>query len=321
MSENLKAVPTRFRAYQLGQAGSSFSYFADNHFTLIEGRITEVSHDSLREELKICGKKTIDLLHITSWDQDHCDEGELSWILCELQPRKIEYPGYEPHTKNGEACLVLIKKYVSAQQRQKSAVVAQKIDPPYINSLSRTEGIGYRDIFYHPRQLYPSSNNNSSVKLLRKGMFNVASLGDIEHANIGAMLRRCNTFKSEVDVLILAHHGSDNAVNTKNFLQTVKPAVAICTSNYDNQYDHPHQPVKDALHQLGIKVFTTKTGDVLIESVQNHRKEFKVTNLITNSTVVSSEYKFVSKKFILLSMNADTLRNRQRPGFKGLKWI
>ena len=56
----MKKIITRFRAYQLGNAGSSFSYFADNHFTLIEARLTEVNKETLKSELKICYKTQID---------------------------------------------------------------------------------------------------------------------------------------------------------------------------------------------------------------------------------------------------------------------
>lgn len=68
MTDALLPVVTRFRAYQLGTAGSSFSYFAGNHFTLIEAQIAEKSLPHLQAELKACGKKTIDTLHVTSWD-------------------------------------------------------------------------------------------------------------------------------------------------------------------------------------------------------------------------------------------------------------
>jgi competence protein ComEC len=43
----LKGVKTRFRAYQLGSAGSSFSYFADGHFTLLEARLTDTSEANI----------------------------------------------------------------------------------------------------------------------------------------------------------------------------------------------------------------------------------------------------------------------------------
>ena len=64
---------------------------------------------------------------------------------------------------------------------------------------------------------------------------------------------------------------------------------------------------------------TTKTGDVLIRSLPPHSQKFRATNLIANSTKVSRELDFVTRKSHWLSMNADTLRNLYRPGFKGLR--
>lgn len=318
MNIELKPILTRFRAYQLGAPGSSFSYFANGHFTLIEARLTDKSYVSLANELKACGKQNIDTLHITGWDQDHCDFKELQEILSTLQPMKIEYSGYVHDSENYKNCLNEILRYRDAKRKAGQAMVARRIDPPYVRSLEDAKGLGYNDIIFHPKQEFSGSNDNSTVKLYRGGMFNVASLGDVEHPNIGSMLRKCRTFQTEVDVLILAHHGSDNDVNSKNFFELVRPAIVVCSADYDNQYGHPHDEVRRVLHELGIGVFTTKTGDVLVESVPNHRKEYRVTNFNSNTTGVSSQKSFVSKKFHLLSMNADTIRNRLHPGFKGL---
>ena len=104
MSTSIQQVVTRFRAYQLGSHGSSFSYFAGNTFTLLEARVTDQSRPRLLAELKACGRRTIGTLHITSWDNDHCSEGDLEWLLDHLAPRRIEYPGYQPHTACGLAC-------------------------------------------------------------------------------------------------------------------------------------------------------------------------------------------------------------------------
>ncbi|MBU2759488.1 hypothetical protein [Acidithiobacillus sulfurivorans] len=169
---------------------------------------------------------------------------------------------------------------------------------------------GYNDIIFHPKEEFTGSNDNSTVKLFRGGMFNVASLGDIEHPNIGSMLRRSSTFTTEVDILILAHHGSDNDINSKKFFKAVRPTIAVCSADYDNQYGHPHDKVRKVLHELDIRVATTKTGDILVESIPNHRKEYLVTNYKSNTTDVSSQKCYVSKKFHLLNMNADTIRNR-----------
>ena len=314
-----KAVLTRFRAYQLGNAGSSFSYFAEGRFTLIEGRAPTSSRPSLLEELRSCGKREIDTLHITSWDEDHCCEAELVWILHNLQPNKIEYPGYAPATDCGRASLAAIRQYQMSQAARQRKVVAQSITPEYIRSLGSAKDLAYNDIFYHPKYLVADSNDNSTVKLFRAGAFNVASLGDVENPSIGAMLCACRIFKREVDVLILAHHGADSGVTTRKFLQVVEPSVAICTSNYDNQYEHPNSEVRGLLHEKRIPLYTTKTGDVLVQSVAGHQSRYQVWNLVADSTKVNSTAQFRSKKARLLSMNADTVRNIYRPGFKGLK--
>lgn len=319
MKIQLKPVWTRFRAYQLGEPGSSFSYFADEHFTLIEAKLTERSYASLAAELKACGKTSIDTLHITSWDQDHCNFKELQEILSALQPRKIEYPGYTHDSENYKNCLREILRYRDARRKAAQSMIARRIDPPYVKNLEEAKGLGYNDIIFHPKEEFPGSNDNSTVKLYRGGMFNLASLGDVEHANIGSMLRRSRSFKAEVDILILAHHGSKNDLNSKKFFEEVKPAIAVCSADYDNQYGHPHDEVREALYQAGVRVVSTKTGDILIESVPNHRKEYLVTNYKSNTTDFSSQKRYVSKKFHLLNMNADTIRNRLHPGFKGLK--
>lgn len=319
-SVELKPVTTRFRAYQLGEAGASYSYFSDGKFVLVEARRTaDMSHRALMHEMKLCGKSTIDTLHITSWDRDHCNPPDLTWILDNLSPTRIEYPGYPPHTDTARESLKIITAY-KAKKRVGSAVNTICVDPPYISSLGTGTHLGYRDIFYHPRQLYENnSNNNSTVKLFRTGSFNVASLGDVEHSNIGAYLRSCKIFSSETDALILPHHGAPSDITTKKFIETVKPTVAICTSNFGNQYDHPDQNNRDMLYHSGVKLFTTKTGDVIIKSIGNHDTSYQVINLKSNSEEVSSTYDFKSKKSTLLSMNADTIRNRYHPGFKGLK--
>ena len=75
---------TRFRAYQLGECGASFSFSVNEHFTLIEARYNDYNKPHILQEMKNCGISRIDVLHITSWDGDHCQACELKNILLEL---------------------------------------------------------------------------------------------------------------------------------------------------------------------------------------------------------------------------------------------
>ena len=315
-----RSVITRFRAYQLGQAGSSFSLFADGRFTLIEARLTEISRANVDQELRGCGKTAIDVLHITGWDQDHCALADLKEILSRYMPTTVEYPGYLPHSDTAKQCLQVIRDYQTSARTRGRSVSCVEINQDYVKGLKTAEDLAYRDVLYHPRYLFDGeSNNNSTIKLFRQGSFNVASLGDVEDANLGAYLRRCKVFKREVDVLLLAHHGADCPTNSKTFFEAVQPRIAICSSQHSNQFEHPKPEVRQRLFDLGIPIMTTKTGDVIISSLAPHSHKFRAVNLIANSTRVSSERDFVTRKSHWLSMNADTLRNLYRPGFKGLR--
>jgi competence protein ComEC len=319
MPGHLKAINTRFRAYQLGQAGASFSYMAGNHFTLIEAVATDISKESIKHELDLQQRTTIDDLHITSWDSDHCSPPGLDWILQNLQPEKIEFPGYEPHCDRAIECLKMIQKYESGRSGTAKPVKLQRVNPTYVLSLDPAEGLGYNNIFYHPKKLVEGSNDNSTVKFFRAGSFNVLSLGDVENANIGSMLRASKILCNETDVMILAHHGADNDVTTKKFLSHIDPSVCVCNSNYDNQYDHPSDAVRQRLYEKGICLYTTKTGDVVIQSAHPHARQYEVINYKANSTEISSRRTFEAKKARLLSSNADTIRNLYHPGFKGIR--
>ena len=277
---------TRFRAYQLGTPGSSFSYSVDDHFTLIEARLTAMSMRGVIAELKLLNKKCINCLHITSWDQDHCDYEELSLILKYLKPQRVEYPGYMPHTDNAKRCKRLIESYQGD---------TESITPEYIDSLSPGEERKYNNILYNPRYISDNSNDNSVVQLFRQGRFSLLSLGDCEDPAIARRLINSKLAK-EADVMILAHHGADNGFTTKELIDAIRPKIAICSSNYDNQFAHPSQPIRDLLYYSGVTLFTTKTGDVIIECKEDNN--VRAYNMISDNTQISSVKNFEPKLLV-----------------------
>lgn len=305
-----KPVRTRFRAYKLGGAGSLCSYFAGGHFTLIEAMDSEMSRKSLLEELTICGKSRVDTLHITSWDNDHCEANALEWILETLRPERIETPGYVHDSQCARDCSALISRYRSARASAGKAAKVVSVTPEYISNLEASAALGYNNIFYHPKSIYEESNNNSTVKFFRTGSFNVLSTGDIEHHDIGAYLRRCNKLCREIDVLLLPHHGGPVDLMTQKFLETLKPSLAVCVSNTGNQYDHPDQSIRNLLSDQRIPLMTTKRGDVVIESTGNHISRYKATDLLSDGQNSQAAFSFTARKFDLLSKNGDTIRDR-----------
>lgn len=311
----VKSKKTRFRAYQLGNAGSSFSYFNGELFTLIEARYNETNEDSIKQELKLCNMTNISNLHITSWDRDHCSPSQLEKILAEFKPNKIEYPGYIPHSEAGKESLNIIKAY---ELRGKGSNKIISVTPEYIDSLDKAENYGYKDTLHHPKFIDDeSSNNNSTVKHFRSGSFNVLSLGDVECNNIASGLRRQRTINQETDIMILAHHGASNGFTTSAFVKTVRPTIAIASADYANKFKHPKQEIRDLLYKNDVKLFTTKNGDVVVFSTGSHTGHYKLVNLKAGSTEVSSEYDFIARKTSFLRNNTDTIRARINRGNRG----
>ena len=289
-------------------AGSSFSYFNGTAFTLLEARYNDVNEESINQEIRLCNVDGIENLHITSWDTDHCSPPQLEKILEKFSPRKIEYPGYEPHTDSGKESLRITLAY---QTKEKSRRKIVSVTPEYISSLENAENYGYRDTLHHPKFIDEnSSNNNSTVKHFRSGSFNVLSLGDVECNNIASGLRRQRTINKETDVMILAHHGADNGFTTSAFIKAVSPTVAIASADYANKFKHPKQEIRDLLHKNEVQLFTTKTGDVVIFSTGTHTGHYRVVNLKAGSTEVSSKYDFYARKSSFLKNNSDTIRAR-----------
>jgi|GEM_PF-755621 len=295
---------TRFRAFQLGNPGSSFSYYDGSSFTLIEARVSDLSRPRIIEEMQACEITSIGCLSITSWDADHCAVSDLEEILETWKPRKVEHPGYNPHTDTGEKCLRLINLYKT--RRPNSNVIS--VDPAYLETLEIGEHWGYINLLLWPKIFTESkSNDNSIAQLYRTGSFNVLSLGDLESEQIACRIVRSKSIRNETDVLILAHHGADNGFTSKKFLAEVSPRVAVCSSDFDNKYEHPDDEISSLLYEMGINKYTSKTGDILIQSVDPHTKEFTVTNFKANSNEISSISNYPIKK-------AHYLGNHQRAG-------
>lgn len=284
----MRMKKTRFRAYQLGDKGSSFSYSVDDNFTLIEARLNATNAPSIYHEMKITGANNLANLHITSWDKDHCSESELPDILEYLKPEKIQYPGYEPDTDCGKTCKRMIEDYCTEQKK-----VGVRYTPDYVNGLDAGENLQYSTIIYNPIDGEGNHNDNSIVALFRAGRFTVLSLGDCGSESIAKRIQTGTIATKETDVLILAHHGADYGFTTDEFIKAINPRIAICSSNYDNQYEHPREEVRQILYQNNVHLFTTKTGDVIVECNEDNKVHVK--NLVSDNTKLSSAYTFTPR--------------------------
>lgn len=283
---------TRFRSYQLPNPGSSFSYSVDKNFTLIEARYNTTNAPHIQWELSNLGIQYIDTLHITSWDKDHCNYDELCVILRDLLPTNIEYPSEPPTTDNGIKSLRTIQEYVRRRDYAHGISIT-----PYSVKYEEKFPLKGIDIFYNPIVNGTKSNDNSLVKLFRVGSFQVLSLGDCEDGEIAKRLMSDLILKSEVDIMILAHHGADNGFTSMEFLRVINPKVCVCSSDYGNEYDHPRDIIRERCNSLNIPLYTTKRGDIIAQTIDP--KHFKISNYVSNNEAKDSVRVFSNKTWYL----------------------
>lgn len=105
-------------------------------------------------------------------------------------------------------------------------------------------------------------NANSIVLRLDYGDFSMLLPGDAEEQTEHRMLTKDVNLK--VNILKVAHHGSKYAT-TQDFVDRVKPEVAIISCGEWNRYGHPAQAVLDRLRAANAKLYRTDLqGEITI---------------------------------------------------------
>jgi len=101
----------------------------------------------------------------------------------------------------------------------------------------------------------------------------------------------------EVDVLILPHHGSSKDFTTSEFLKALNPTVCIALVDRENQYGHPDATVCQRVN-ADSWYYSTKDGDVIIETSGDDNKNYTVYDYITGGENRKSVREFESKKVV-----------------------
>lgn len=109
------------------------------------------------------------------------------------------------------------------------------------------------------------SNSASIVALLQYGDTSFMLTGDAG-VNTEEYLVSSYGEYLQSDVLKLGHHGSKTS-SGDDFLDTVRPEVAVVSAGIDNSYGHPHPSVVTSLEERDIKILdTSKQGTIVFKS-------------------------------------------------------
>ena len=108
------------------------------------------------------------------------------------------------------------------------------------------------------------ANANSIVARLDYGSFSMLLAGDAEDQTEHRLLTKDLDLRARV--LKISHHGSKYA-SSADFLNRVKPEIAIVSCGAWNRYGHPSQAVLDRLRAANVKLYRTDLqGEITIKT-------------------------------------------------------
>ena len=122
---------------------------------------------------------------------------------------------------------------------------------------------------YSPFELLPYLGNNSSCVLkISSKNGSILLTGDIEEP-VEYRLTKKFPHHIKSDVLLVPHHGSRTS-SSKAFIKLVAPKVAVNSSGFANQFNHPHPLIKQLYLDQGIIFYDTQTKGMIKLVFKDH---------------------------------------------------
>ncbi len=202
--------------------------------------------------LQYQGLGKVDGIFLSHADADHTN-GVLQMLQAEaVKVGKIFLPDYEGAEEEFSALL----EFVSEEQ------VA------YVFAGMRLEEEALILTCLHPEKYYQAVDDNeaSACYLLELEGRRVLFTGDVSEEREEVLLKAWERQGDvSVDVLKVAHHGSRFSTSAE-FLEEIKPGVAVISCGRNNLYGHPHVEVLERLEEVGSEIhITAEQGAVIIK--------------------------------------------------------
>ncbi|MCB5235745.1 MAG: DNA internalization-related competence protein ComEC/Rec2 [Niallia nealsonii] len=201
----------------------------------------EVGAKTVVPFLKSKGIHTIDKLILTHGDLDHI--GGATAIIEQLKVKEIMYPNVTEER---------------TMEEEKVLNFAQKKQIPIRLIQAGHKWNAGEDFFsvLAPLQKKELTKNNGSIVIYA----NIADItwlftGDLEKEGEQEVLNNYPNLK-DVDVLKVGHHGSKTS-SSNEFIERLKPKIAVISVGENNRYHHPSKEVLSTLNENKVKVFRT----------------------------------------------------------------
>lgn len=199
------------------------------------------------------GITKLDYIIISHFDSDHV--GGILSVLEELKAEKV----------------IICKQEENENYKRFKEIVKNKKIKVYVvkkgDNLKIEENISLNVLWPKDERIKENAiNNNSIVAKLNYKNFSILLTGDIEKIAENEILKEYeNTNILNANILKVAHHGSKSS-STNEFLEKVKPQIALIGVGEKNTFGHPNEGVLNRLGNLNTKTYRTdQMGEITIK--------------------------------------------------------
>lgn len=230
------------RVYCLDVGQGDSILITNNNKTMLIDASTNEMGSRVVKYLNDLGIKKIDYLVGTHPHEDHI--GGLDNVIKNFDIGTIYMPNVVVTTKTFE-------EVIDAISAKKLKVTSPKTGDKFTVGNAECEVMSIRND--------KDDYNNCSI-VIKMDFNNVSYLftGDAEESV------ESSRKWPHIDVLKVGHHGS-NTSSSKNFLDQIKPEVALISVGQGNTYGHPTQATLKRLSNIGAKIYRTdENGTILL---------------------------------------------------------
>lgn len=242
----------------IGQGDSSYFSTPDGHDGLVDGGPNDKVLRELGKVMPV-GDRVIDLMIATHPDADHI--GGLAGVLERYDVGEIWLNGAVHTTETYLKFLEAVKKEKEGGAIVKVVTRGDRSDfgETSLQVLAPFESFEGRQ----PKE----QNEGTIVARITYKDFSVLLTGDLEFALEDRLVaNKGDIFPLKSNILKVGHHGSAGSTSG-NFIDAVKPKLAVISVGKDNRYGHPAKRVLDLLDKYKIPTYRTdNNGRVEIES-------------------------------------------------------
>ncbi len=251
----------RVAAIDVGQGDATLVVAPTGEAALIDAGPCGVGASAVREALANMGVASLDAMIVTHYHEDHF--GGVPEVMGLLSGKGAVYDRGEP-VRDPESPRFPLYESSAAGRR----VALRPGDALRVGDV-RLEAVAVGGLLPDGTEVdlgLPADENAASVAvLIRYGGFAMLVAADItggggnDPYGTPDVETPLAPFVGNIDVLRVAHHGSNTSTN-RAFLEAVRPEAAIISVGDGNDHFHPHSSVIERLLEFGAEVFQTEKG-------------------------------------------------------------